>query len=72
MTILHKERGEEMELYCIKLLDFTKINLAVLLNQTWVRLPVCRQASLLALGCGEGKCSIYCREPSKESRAASA
>jgi len=27
-----------------------------------------RKANLLALGCGEGECGVYCREPYKESR----
>ena len=26
------------------------------------------KANLLTLGCGEEKCSVYCRAPSKESR----
>ena len=26
------------------------------------------KADLLTWGCGEGKCSVYCRAPSKESR----
>ena len=26
------------------------------------------KANLLTLGCGEGKCSVYCRASSKESR----
>ena len=30
------------------------------------------KASLLTLGCGEGKCSIYCRAPNKEFRTARA
>ena len=37
-------------------------------NQTWVCLSTCSKANLLTLGCGEGKCSVYCMEPSKESR----
>ena len=41
-------------------------------NQTWVHSPVHSKANLLTPGCGERKCSIYCRAPSKESRAASA
>ena len=41
-------------------------------NQTWVHLLACSKANLLTSGCGEGKCSIYCTVPSKESRAASA
>ena len=26
----------------------------------------CRKANLLTLGCGEGKCSVYCKVPDKE------
>ena len=37
-------------------------------RQTGVRLPTCSKANLLTLGFDEGKCSIYCRAPSKESR----
>ena len=46
----------------------------LLLNQTWVCLPpaLCSKASLLTPSGGEGKCSVYCRAPSKESRAAGA
>jgi len=42
----------------------------LLLNQTWVCLPpaLCSKASLLTPSGGEGKCSVYCRAPSKESR----
>ena len=36
-------------------------------NQTWVHLPMCSKANLLTPGC-EGKCSVYCRALSKESR----
>ena len=35
-------------------------------------MPARSKANLLTLGCGEGKHSVYCRAPSKESRAASA
>ena len=35
-------------------------------NQTWVCSPVLSKANLLTSGCGEGKYSVYCREPSKE------
>ena len=31
--------------------------------QTWFYLPAHSKANLLTLGCGEGKCSLYCREP---------
>ena len=40
--------------------------LDLLLNQTWVYLPRLSKANLLILGYGKGKCSIYCRAPSKE------
>ena len=40
--------------------------LDLLLNQTWVHLPRLSKANLLILGYGKGKCSIYCRTPSKE------
>ena len=30
-------------------------------NQTWVHSPCWNKASLLTPGCGEGKCSIYCK-----------
>ena len=36
--------------------------------KTWVCLPTCSKANLLTLGSSDGKCSIYCRAPSKESR----
>ena len=45
---------------------------ALLLNETWVHSPTRSKANLLTPGCGEGKCSIYCRAPSKETRTASA
>ena len=35
--------------------------LFVIPNQTWVLSPRCNKASLLMLGCGEEKCSFYCR-----------
>ena len=35
----------------------------MLLNQTWVHSPTCSKANLLTPGCGEGKCSIYCKAP---------
>ena len=37
-------------------------------TQTWVCSPGYSKANLLALACGEGMCSVYCRAPSKESR----
>jgi len=37
-------------------------------DQTWVHLPTHSKTNLLTLGCDGGKCSIYCRAPSKESR----
>ena len=37
----------------------------LLLNQTWVRSPVCSKASLLTPGCGERKCSVYCRHQAR-------
>ena len=36
--------------------------------KTWVCLPTCSKASLLTPASSDGKCSIYCRVPSKESR----
>ena len=42
--------------------------LSLLQDQTWVRSLACSKASLLTLGCGEGKCSVYCRTPSQENR----
>lgn len=36
-------------------------------NQICVCLPVCSEANLLTLGCGEAKCSVYCKVPDKES-----
>lgn len=40
----------------------------MLLNQTWVHLPRHSKANLLTLGHGEGKCNVYCKVPSQESR----
>ena len=40
----------------------------MLWDQTWVHLPTHSKTNLLTLGCDGGKCSIYCRAPSKESR----
>ena len=37
-------------------------------NQTWVCLPAGSKTNLPILGCGESKCSMYCKAPSKESR----
>ena len=37
-------------------------------KQPWVRLPACKKSNLLTLGRGEGKYSVYCMTPSKESR----
>ena len=48
------------------------VGVMMLLNQTWVHLPTHSKANLLTPGCGEGKCSVYCRAPSKESRQLSA
>ena len=42
--------------------------MTVSLNQTWVHVPNCNKAHLLTPGCSEGKCNVYCRVPSKESR----
>ena len=50
------------------LLDWSTL---LLLKQTWVPLPVHSKANLLTPGRGEGKCSIYCKAPDNESRAAS-
>lgn len=38
------------------------------LNQTWVPSPTCSKGDLLTPGHGEGKPSVYCRAPYKESR----
>lgn len=38
-----------------------KICLILLLNQTWIGLPMCNKVNLLTLVCGEVKCSIYFR-----------
>ena len=48
--------------------NLIKIMINVLPNQTWVHLPTRSKANLLTPGCGEGKCSVYCRAPSKEYR----
>ena len=53
----------------VSLLKPKVCNCFSLLNKPWVCLPGCSEANLLTLGCGEGKCSVYCRVPSKESRA---
>lgn len=37
--------------------------LTLLTNKAWVHLSSHSKASLLTLGCVEGKCSIYCRMP---------
>ena len=37
-------------------------------NQTWVHLPASSKGNILTPGCGEGRRSVYCRAPSKESR----
>ena len=42
--------------------------LLLLLNLAWVCLPTWSKDNLLTPGCGDGKCSVYCRAPSKESR----
>ena len=42
--------------------------LLALPNQTWVHLPASSKGNLLTPGCGEGRRSVYCRAPSKESR----
>ena len=42
--------------------------LRLLQNQIWVCSPTHSKANLLTLGCGEGRCSIYCRVSSKEYR----
>ena len=42
--------------------------LSLLPNQTWVGAPVHSEANLLIPGCSEGKCSIGCSAPCKESR----
>ena len=39
----------------------------MLWNQTWVQLPSGSKVNLLILGCGEGKCSIYCKALAEES-----
>ena len=40
----------------------------LLLNQTWVHSPTHSKANLLTLGRGEGKCSVYFRAPSTDSK----
>lgn len=53
----------------IPLYDFqVPPTLTMFLNQAWVRLPARSKANLLTLGCREGKCGVYCRAPSSESR----
>ena len=42
--------------------------LQLLLNQTWVCLPMHSKTNLLTPACGEGKYSVYCRAPSEESK----
>ena len=50
-------------------LSSTQTRKALLLaNQTWVCSRACSKTNLLTLGRDEGKCSVYCRAPSKESR----
>ena len=44
-----------------ELLRFRGKYLAVLSNPTWVHSPKHSKANLLMLGCGDGKCSVYCR-----------
>ena len=45
----------------------------VLQNQTWIHSPTRTVKPVtLTLGCGEGKCSIYCKALIKESRTTSA
>ena len=44
----------------------------ILPNKTCVWLPVHNKAKLMTPGCGEGKCSIYYRMPSKEFRTGNA
>ena len=39
-----------------------------MLRDVEVPSPACRKANLLTPGCGEGKCSVYCQAPSKESK----
>ena len=46
------------------------ISQIVLTNQTWVCSLPCCKTNLLTPGCGEGKNSIYCKAPDKESRVA--
>ena len=38
-----------------------------LLNQTCVHLLTCHNGNLLTPSCGEGKCSLHCKVPEKES-----
>ena len=49
-------------------LTLGSLRMPLLLSQTWVCFPTHSKANLLIPGCGEGKCSIYCRAPRKESR----
>ena len=46
-------------------------NLVLLLNQTWVLSLIYSKTNLPTLVV-EGKCSVYCRVPSKKSRASAA
>ena len=42
---------------------------SLLLNQNWAHhSPACSKVNLSTLGCGEGKHSVYCKAPGKESR----
>ena len=53
--------------FCVELLTNTLI-----LSQTWICLPMHSKANLMTPGCGEGKCSVYCRAAREEPRAAGA
>lgn len=41
-----------------------------LIRQAWVPSLMGGKVHILTLGCGEGKCSVYCRHQRKESQAA--
>ena len=46
---------------------FQCLLLWLLLNQSWVHMPLCSKTNLLASGCDEGKCRGYCRSQARSS-----